>query len=75
MFYTGFDPRTGKPVFVPRTPHEKAMQRALLQFKRPQNFPIVREALRRATAAAMRTDAHLARLRSQRMRVRYRVAP
>ena len=34
-----------------------------------------REALRRATAAAMRTDAHLARLRSQRMRVRYRVAP
>ena len=34
-----------------------------------------REVLRRATAAAMRTDAHLARLRSQRMRVRYRVAP
>lgn len=34
-----------------------------------------REALRRATAAAMRTDAHLERLRSQRMRVRYRVAP
>lgn len=34
-----------------------------------------REALRRATAAAMRTDAHLARLRSQHMRVRYRVAP
>jgi len=48
MFYTGFDPRTGKPVFVPRSPEEKAMQRALLQFKRPQNFPIVREALRAA---------------------------
>ena len=48
MFYTGFDPRTGKPVFVPRSPQEKAMQRALLQFKRPQNFPIVREALRTA---------------------------
>ena len=48
MFYTGFDPRTGKPVFVPRTPHEKAMQRALLQFRRPQNFPLVREALRQA---------------------------
>ena len=48
MFYTGFDPRTGKPVFVPRSPQEKAMQRALLQFKRPQNFPIVREALRAA---------------------------
>ena len=48
MFYTGFDPRTGKPVYVPRTPHEKAMQRALLQFRRPQNFPLVREALREA---------------------------
>ena len=48
MFYTGFDPRTGKPVFVPRTPQEKAMQRALLQFKRPQNFPLVRQALRQA---------------------------
>ena len=48
MFYTGFDPRTGKPVYVPRTPHEKAMQRALLQFRRPQNFPLVREALRQA---------------------------
>ena len=48
MFYTGFDPRSGKPVFVPRTPQEKAMQRALLQFKRPQNFPLVRQALRQA---------------------------
>lgn len=48
MFYTGFDPRTGKPVYVPRTPQEKAMQRALLQFKRPQNFPLVRQALRQA---------------------------
>ena len=46
MFYTGFDPRTGKSVYVPRTPDEKAMQRALLQFRRPQNFPLVREALR-----------------------------
>lgn len=48
MFYTGFDPRNGKPIFIPRTPQEKAMQRALLQFKRPQNFPLVREALRAA---------------------------
>ncbi len=48
MFYTGVDPRNGKPVFVPRTPQEKAMQRALLQFKRKENFPIVREALRKA---------------------------
>ncbi|MBQ7784623.1 MAG: YgiQ family radical SAM protein [Clostridia bacterium] len=48
MFYTGVDPSNGKPVFVPRTPQEKAMQRALLQFKRPQNFPLVREALIKA---------------------------
>ena len=48
MFYTGFDPRTGKPVYVPRSPQEKAMQRALLQFRRPQNFPLVRQALREA---------------------------
>ena len=46
MFYTGIDPRDGKPVYIPRSPHEKAMQRALLQFRRPQNFPLVREALR-----------------------------
>ena len=48
MFYTGVDPRTGKSVYIPRTPQEKAMQRALLQFKRKENFPIVREALRKA---------------------------
>ena len=45
MFYTGLDPRTGKPIYVPRTAHEKAMQRALLQFRRPENFALVREAL------------------------------
>lgn len=48
MFYTGLDPRTMKPVYVPRTAHEKALQRALLQYKRPQNFALVREALRTA---------------------------
>ena len=59
MFYTGFDPRTGKPVFVPRTPQEKAMQRALLQFKRPQNFALVRQALRLAHREDLiGTDSH-----------------
>ena len=48
MFYTGLDPRTMKPVYIPRDPHEKAMQRALLQFRRPQNYALVREALRKA---------------------------
>ena len=45
MFYTGIDPRNGTPVYVPRSPKEKAMQRALLQFRRPENFALVREAL------------------------------
>ena len=45
MFHTGLDPRTMKPVYVPRTPHEKAMQRALLQYRKPQNRHLVLEAL------------------------------
>ena len=48
MYYTGLDPRTMKPVFVPKTPHEKAMQRALMQWKRPEKRPLVLEALRTA---------------------------
>ena len=48
MFFTGLDPRTMKPVYVPRDPRDKRMQRALLQWFRPQNGPIVREALRKA---------------------------
>ena len=45
MYYTGLDPRTLKPVYVARTPREKAMQRALLQWRRPENRPLVLEAL------------------------------
>ena len=48
MYHTGIDPRTMKPVYVPKTAKEKAMQRALLQWKRPENRPLVREALRQA---------------------------
>ena len=47
MYYTGLDPRTMKPVYVPRTPHEKAMQRALLQPRDPKNRTLVREALQK----------------------------
>ncbi len=47
MFYTGLDPRTMKPVFVATDPHEKAMQRALIQFRDPKNWTLCREALRR----------------------------
>ncbi len=46
MYYTGLDPRTMKPVFVPRTQREKDMQRALLQWKNPKNHALIREALR-----------------------------
>ena len=46
MYHTGLDPRDMKPVYVPRSPHEKAMQRALLQFKNPANYELVCEALR-----------------------------
>ncbi len=48
MYYTGLDPRTMKPVYVPRSPHEKAMQRALMQYSVPGNADLVRQALRLA---------------------------
>ncbi len=47
MWYTGLDPRTMKPVFVPKSPHDKALQRALMQWRKPQNRKLVLEALRR----------------------------
>ena len=45
MFYTGINPLTGKPVYVATDYHEKQLQRALLQYNRPQNAALVREAL------------------------------
>ena len=45
MYYTGIDPRTGKKFYVPKTFKEKAMQRALLQYKNPENYELVKEAL------------------------------
>jgi hypothetical protein len=48
MYYTGLDPRTMKKVYVPRDPHEKAMQRALIQYRNPKNYHLVREALEKA---------------------------
>ena len=48
MYYTGLDPRTMKPVYVAKTPREKAMQRALLQWRRPDKRQLVLEALREA---------------------------
>ncbi len=46
MFYTGLDPLTMKPVFVARTPEEKQLQRALLQYFKPENRPLIEKALR-----------------------------
>ncbi len=48
MFYTGIDPFTMKKVYVPKTQHEKAMQRALLQYRNPDNYKLVYEALSKA---------------------------
>ena len=45
MYYTGVDPRDMKPVYVPKNPHEKAMQRALIQYRDPKNYELVLEAL------------------------------
>ena len=48
MYYTGLDPRTMKPIYVPKSAHEKAMQRALIQYRDPKNYELVKEALHRA---------------------------
>jgi radical SAM superfamily enzyme YgiQ (UPF0313 family) len=48
MYYTGINPLTGDKVYVPKTPEEKAMQRALLQYRDPKNYPLVRKALIKA---------------------------
>ena len=52
MYYTGLDPRTMKRVYVTNNPHEKAMQRALIQYRNPKNYDLVYEALH----LAHRTD-------------------
>lgn len=52
MFYTGFDPRTMQTVYVPRSTHEKELQRALIQYRNPKNYELVVEALQLAN----RTD-------------------
>ncbi|WP_461810907.1 YgiQ family radical SAM protein [Faecalimonas sp.] len=46
MYYTGVDPRTMEKVYVPINPHEKAMQRALIQYRNPKNYDLVLEALK-----------------------------
>lgn len=48
MYYTGLNPLTGREIFVPRTPEQRQMQRALLQYRNPKNRRIVLQALRKA---------------------------
>ncbi len=47
MYYTGVDPRNMQPVYIPKNPHEKAMQRALIQYRDPKNYDLVMEALKK----------------------------
>lgn len=47
MYYTGLNPATMEPVYVAHNPHEKAMQRALIQYRNPQNYDLVYEALKK----------------------------
>src|SRR5699024_12324196 len=54
------DPRTMKPVYVPTNPHEKAMQRALIQYRNPKNYMLVHEALVKA-----RSEEHTSELQSR----------
>lgn len=59
MYYTGLDPRTMKPVYVPTDAHEKNLQRALLQYRNPKNYALVHEALCKAGRRDLiGTDAH-----------------
>ena len=48
MYYTGLDPRTMEPIYVPKSAREKAMQRALIQYRNPANYDLVRDALVKA---------------------------
>lgn len=48
MYYTGLDPCTMEKVYVPKNPHEKALQRALIQYRNPDNYDLVMEALKKA---------------------------
>lgn len=47
MYYTELDPCTMKPVYVPKTPHDKAMQRAFIQYRNPKNYDLVLEGLKK----------------------------
>jgi uncharacterized radical SAM protein YgiQ len=47
MYYTELDPRTMEPIYVAKSKHEKAMQRALIQYRNPKNYDLVLEALRK----------------------------
>lgn len=56
MFYSGINPETGKKVFVAYNPHDKAMQRALMQYRNPKNRQLVKEALQKTGRADLIGD-------------------
>ncbi len=57
MYYSGINPETGKKVFVARNPHDKAMQRALMQYKNPKNRQLVKEALQKTNRGDLLGDS------------------
>ena len=66
MFYTGLDPRTMKPIYVPTDPREKELQRALMQYRFPENAAKVREALRKAGRSDLIGDGPKCLVKSER---------
>ncbi|MCF7926795.1 MAG: YgiQ family radical SAM protein [Candidatus Izimaplasma sp.] len=66
MYYTGLDPRTMETVYVPKTRKEKAMQRALIQFKNPKNYQLVHDALIHANRPDLIGHHKLALIRPKR---------
>lgn len=65
MWYSGYDPNTMEEVFVPKNPHDKAMQRALMQYKNPRNRQIVLQALRKAHREDLIGDGHKCLIRAE----------
>ena len=68
MYYTGLDPRTMEPVYTASSPHEKAMQRALIQYRNPKNYQLVREALIKAGRTDLIGDGKNCLIREEKKR-------
>lgn len=72
MYYTGFDPRDMSEVYVCRNAHEKAMQRALMQYKNPKNYDLVHEALVKAHREDLIGNGPLCLIREKKVNTSYK---